>query len=58
MSFLISFIIFSAHDRIIERHRQQSNFQLIIITHDEDFLKMLSLTDYVDYYYRVKKDAE
>ncbi|KAF9925029.1 DNA repair protein rad50 [Linnemannia zychae] len=43
---------------IIERHRQQSNFQLIIITHDEDFLKMLSLTDYVDYYYRVKKDAD
>ncbi|KAG0062074.1 DNA repair protein rad50 [Linnemannia elongata] len=43
---------------IIERHRQQSNFQLVIITHDEDFLKMLSLTDYVDYYYRVKKDAD
>ncbi|KAG0211703.1 DNA repair protein rad50 [Mortierella sp. NVP41] len=43
---------------IIDRHRQQSNFQLIIITHDEDFLKMLSLTDYVDYYYRVKKDAD
>ncbi|KAF9964853.1 DNA repair protein rad50 [Mortierella alpina] len=43
---------------IIERHRQQSNFQLIIITHDESFLKMLSLTDYVDYYYKVQKNAE
>ncbi|KAG0201503.1 DNA repair protein rad50 [Mortierella sp. GBA30] len=43
---------------ILERHRQQSNFQLIIITHDEDFLKMLSMTDYVDYYYKVQKNAE
>jgi len=44
--------------RIIERHRQQSNFQLIVITHDEDFLKMLNLSDYVDEYYRVQKNAE
>ncbi|KAK3806358.1 MAG: P-loop containing nucleoside triphosphate hydrolase protein [Benniella sp.] len=43
---------------IIERHRQQSNFQLIVITHDEDFLKMLNLSDYVDEYYRVQKNAE
>ncbi|KAI1315032.1 DNA repair protein rad50 [Mortierella claussenii] len=43
---------------IIDKHRQQSNFQLIVITHDEDFLKMLNLTDYVDYYYRVQKNAE
>ncbi|KAF9582999.1 DNA repair protein rad50 [Lunasporangiospora selenospora] len=43
---------------IVERHREQSNFQLIIITHDEEFLKMLSLSDYADYYYRIKKNAE
>ncbi|KAG0003527.1 DNA repair protein rad50 [Modicella reniformis] len=43
---------------IIEKHRRQSNFQLIVITHDEDFLKMLNLTDYVDYYYRVQKNAD
>lgn len=43
---------------IIDKNRQQSNFQLIVITHDEDFLKMLNLTDYVDYYYRVQKNAE
>ncbi|KAF9178564.1 DNA repair protein rad50 [Haplosporangium sp. Z 11] len=43
---------------IIDKHRQQSNFQLIIITHDEDFLKMLNLTEYVDYYYRVQKNAD
>ncbi|KAF9209587.1 DNA repair protein rad50 [Haplosporangium sp. Z 27] len=43
---------------IIDKHREQSNFQLIVITHDENFLKMLNLTDYVDYYYRVQKNAE
>ncbi|KAF8941545.1 DNA repair protein rad50 [Dissophora ornata] len=43
---------------IIDKHRQQSNFQLIVITHDEDFLKMLNLTEYVDWYYRVRKNAE
>ncbi|KAG0244514.1 DNA repair protein rad50 [Mortierella sp. GBA43] len=43
---------------IIDKHRQQSNFQLIVITHDEDFLKMLNLSDYVDEYYRVQKNAE
>ncbi|KAG0052921.1 DNA repair protein rad50 [Gryganskiella cystojenkinii] len=43
---------------IINKHRQQSNFQLIIITHDEEFLKMISLSDYADYYYRVLKNSE
>ncbi|KAF9915485.1 DNA repair protein rad50 [Lobosporangium transversale] len=43
---------------IIDRHRQQTNFQLIVITHDEQFLKMLNLSDYVDYYYRVHKNAD
>ncbi|KAF9115955.1 DNA repair protein rad50 [Mortierella sp. AM989] len=43
---------------IIDKHREQSNFQLIVITHDESFLKMLNLTDYVDYYYRVQKNSE
>ncbi|KAF9361291.1 DNA repair protein rad50 [Mortierella sp. AD094] len=43
---------------IIDKHREQSNFQLIVITHDENFLKMLNLTDYVDYYYRVQKNSE
>ncbi|KAG0001982.1 DNA repair protein rad50 [Entomortierella chlamydospora] len=43
---------------IIDKHREQSNFQLIVITHDENFLRMLNLTDYVDYYYRVQKNSE
>ncbi|KAG0312925.1 DNA repair protein rad50 [Dissophora globulifera] len=43
---------------IIDSHRQQSNFQLIVITHDEDFLRMLNLSEYVDWYYRVQKNAE
>ncbi|GJJ77711.1 DNA repair protein RAD50 [Entomortierella parvispora] len=43
---------------IVNKHRQQSNFQLIIITHDEEFLKMINLSDYADYYYKVLKNEE
>ncbi|KAF9437733.1 DNA repair protein rad50 [Entomortierella beljakovae] len=43
---------------IIDKHRGQSNFQLVVITHDENFLKMINLSDYVDYYYRVQKNSE
>ncbi|KAF9979026.1 DNA repair protein rad50 [Actinomortierella ambigua] len=43
--------------RIIEKHVRQSNFQLLIITHDEEFLQMMNVSDYVDHFYRVSKDA-
>ncbi|KAF9020987.1 DNA repair protein rad50 [Haplosporangium bisporale] len=43
---------------IIEKNRRQSNFQLIIITHDEEFLNMISLSDYADFYYRVYKNSD
>ncbi|KAG0091664.1 DNA repair protein rad50 [Podila epicladia] len=43
---------------IIEKNRRQSNFQLIIITHDEEFLNMVSLSDYADFYYRVYKNSD
>ncbi|KIW09030.1 uncharacterized protein PV09_00923 [Verruconis gallopava] len=42
---------------IIKVRRQQSNFQLIVITHDEEFLKAMNCADYADYYYRVSRDA-
>jgi DNA repair protein RAD50 len=43
---------------IISNRQRQRNFQLIIITHDEDFLNMLGKGDWADYYWRVYKDEE
>ena len=42
--------------RIIEIRKSQSNFQLIIITHDEKFVQTLG--EFTDYSYRVEKDVE
>ena len=41
---------------MIKERRKQKNFQLIVITHDEAFLTMLSRSESVEYYYRVRKD--
>ncbi|KAI5785944.1 hypothetical protein EDC01DRAFT_618217, partial [Geopyxis carbonaria] len=41
---------------IIETRQAQSNFQLIVITHDEDFLKEMQCQDYCDHYYRVSRN--
>ena len=40
---------------IIEVRRRQSNFQLIIITHDEMFLQRIGRRNLCDYFYRVSK---
>lgn len=45
----------SLHD-IIRTRRQQSNFQLIVITHDEEFLRHMQCADFCDYYYRVSRN--
>jgi DNA repair protein RAD50 len=42
---------------IIKHRREQANFQLIVITHDEEFLKSMNCADYTDYYYKVGRDA-
>ena len=41
---------------IIAQRRAQSNFQLIVITHDEEFLRHMRCSDFCDYFYRVKRD--
>ena len=46
------FIIF----RIIRTRQQQRNFQLVVITHDEEFVENLGRADFVDYYFRIYKD--
>lgn len=41
---------------VIEQRQKQSNFQIIIITHDEEFVKILGRNAWTDNYYKVKKD--
>lgn len=45
----------SLHD-IIKARQQQANFQLIVITHDEEFLHHMQCGDFSDYYYRVSRN--
>ena len=41
---------------IIKVRQAQSNFQLIVITHDEDFLRQMHCSDFTDWFYRVSRD--
>ncbi|KAK9476704.1 AAA domain-containing protein [Lipomyces japonicus] len=41
---------------IIETRRAQKNFQLIVITHDEDFLRYMNGSEYCEYYFRLSRD--
>ena len=43
---------------IIESRSRQRNFQLVIITHDEDFVDLLGRSKYVDHFFRVIKDEQ
>jgi DNA repair protein RAD50 len=42
---------------IIHHRRTQANFQLIIITHDEEFVQNLGRKEVADYYFRVSRGA-
>ncbi|RKP24015.1 P-loop containing nucleoside triphosphate hydrolase protein, partial [Syncephalis pseudoplumigaleata] len=43
---------------IVRTRRKQQNFQLIIITHDEEFMQLLGKSELADYYWRVFKDVK
>jgi len=43
--------------QIIQIRRKQANFQLLVITHDEQFLREMNCGDYTDVYWRVGRDA-
>lgn len=43
---------------IIKTRRAQANFQLIVITHDEEFLKEMKCQDFCDNYYRVSRNEK
>lgn len=41
---------------IISQRREQSNFQLIVITHDEKFLTHMNAAAYTDHFFRVSRN--
>lgn len=41
---------------IISQRKEQSNFQLIVITHDEKFLTHMNATAYTDHFFRVSRN--
>lgn len=41
---------------IIKARQAQANFQLIVITHDEEFLRHMRCNEFTDKFYRVKRD--
>ncbi|XP_048091405.1 DNA repair protein RAD50 [Alosa alosa] len=43
---------------ITKIRQKQRNFQLLIITHDEDFVELLGRSNYMQYFYRIKKNIE
>ncbi|XP_063148403.1 DNA repair protein RAD50 [Candoia aspera] len=43
---------------IIKSRSQQRNFQLLVITHDEDFVELLSRSEYVEKFYRIRKNLD
>lgn len=43
---------------LIELRAEQRSFQLLVITHDEDFVHQLGNSDYIDSYWQVEKDAD
>ncbi|KAE8854763.1 hypothetical protein PTNB73_10412 [Pyrenophora teres f. teres] len=44
--------------QIIQTRRKQANFQLLVITHDEQFLREMNCADYTDVYWRVGRDVK
>uniref|UniRef100_A0A6I8Q165 RAD50 homolog, double strand break repair protein n=1 Tax=Xenopus tropicalis TaxID=8364 RepID=A0A6I8Q165_XENTR len=43
---------------IIKSRSRQRNFQLVVITHDEDFVELLGRSEYVEHFYRIKKNID
>ncbi|TAQ90742.1 hypothetical protein B7494_g906 [Chlorociboria aeruginascens] len=46
----------SSLHKIIKERQQQANFQLIVITHDEEFLKDMNVADFCDNYWHVSRN--
>ena len=48
----------AALNQLLQSRAHQKSFQLLIITHDEDFVRMLHPNQLADYFYRVTKDDD
>lgn len=46
----------TALNSIIDARKNQKNFQLIVITHDEKFLSHINGESYIDNFYRIERD--
>lgn len=44
--------------RIIKSRSRQRNFQLLVITHDEDFVELLGRSSYIENFYRIRKNQD
>ena len=55
---LAKYVELYSNQSIIDARKDQKNFQLIVITHDEKFMEMLGRSDHADYIWRVSKDEE
>lgn len=42
--------------KIIQARKNQKNFQLVVITHDEKFLAQMQCSEFTDWYYQVSRD--
>ncbi|XP_003970804.1 DNA repair protein RAD50 [Takifugu rubripes] len=43
---------------IIRSRSRQRNFQLLVITHDEDFVELLGRSSYIEHFYRIRKNQD
>jgi len=46
----------TALNDIIRSRKQQANFQLVVITHDEDFVQLIGRSENCSHYYRISKE--
>uniref|UniRef100_A0A8D3BJT7 RAD50 homolog, double strand break repair protein n=1 Tax=Scophthalmus maximus TaxID=52904 RepID=A0A8D3BJT7_SCOMX len=51
-------LYYKALDQIIKSRSRQRNFQLLIITHDEDFVELLGRSSYIEHFYRIRKNQD
>ena len=50
--------LFTLFSRIIKSRSRQRNFQLLVITHDEDFVELLGRSSYIENFYRIRKNQD
>lgn len=48
----------SALEELVNTHSGRRNFQLIVITHDQEFLDVLTKSEKIDYYFKLSRNGE